>query len=1118
MNKPSNTNEQAFEALIEKTLIGSTREERETMGLTDVEAQQLEEGRYYWGQPKDMDKKLALDVRRLWSFLEKTQQEELAKYVGADLKGEVMRKIAKDIETFGVIHVLKNPMEIQHLKLTLFYPKPSAADSRVSWEKYGQNQFSLTRQQTFSVLHPGEELDMVLFVNGIPLFTFELKNPWTHQTARKDGIEQYKSAKRNPKETLLSFGRCLAHFVVDKNEVFFTTRLNLEKTYFMPFNKGLPDGQGAGNPVNDRGGYKTSYLWEQILQKGMVADIIMNYVLFDYGEAKTQKKVPHIMRNAKKLIFPRFHQLDVVNSLVADVAQTGVGNTYLIEHSAGSGKSNSLTWLAFKLIKTCPVSKDAVRAKAVDEPLFNSVIVVTDRKLLDKQITDNIKAFGQSNKIVAHADCADSGSNKNRTGLRQHIEDGKRIIITTIQKFPFMCDVISDVSSNNFAIVIDEAHSSQSGIAADKLNTAVQKQDAEIEDTDDLILKLMKDRKMSSNCSYFAFTATPKKETLERFGTQHADGKFYPYHLYSMKQAIEEGFILNVLANYTTYKSYYELAKSIEENPQYNNAKAQRLLRRLVEREPQTIAAKAEVMLNHFDAKVYRNHKLKGKAKAMVVTKDIECAISYYNALQSIAQERKLPYHILIAFSGTKNILGKEYTEAGINGFPESQTAEEFEKDDNRILVVANKYLTGFDQPKLCAMYIDKPLDGVLAVQALSRLNRAAPELGKLSEDLFIMDFYNSTESMKEAFDPFFTMTTLSGETDVNVLHQLKTTLLGTGVFEMEEADAFMELYIHGADADQWAPILDEAAHRFNEEIEWEENGKADFKMKCKQFVRVYSRVAAILEYEVLDWEKLYWYLRYLIPDLHVNSQEDNIKDLLDAVDLNTYGLRRTALNETVELDAGETTLEPNKPVMVSGGTDNGKDPLDAILEEFNERWFKGWSATPEDQKAKFMNVTKVVANDKDYQELVVGNPDQQAVNTALAMIIDKAVRKMRQSDMALYKSYQQNEGFKDGFRSVIIKMLGESTEVYVQNKLECVEDDREVRNLIYNRLVMNSNTSDYELQREIMELFGERYPGMSMMDWQRIIKDYTFMARDASRPKDFRNNIGMAADNQGLD
>ena len=1104
----SKTNEQAFEALIEKALIGTTREERGNAGQTDVNAQQPNEHQYYWGIPKDMDKKFALDLRRLWAFLESTQQEELDKYAGSDFKEEVARQIAKTIETFGVIQVLKNPIEIQNIKLTLFYPKPSEADSKASWEKYKQNQFSLTRQQTFSKLHPGEELDMVLYVNGIPLFTFELKNPWTHQTARKDGIDQYKSVKRNPKEPLLSFGRCLAHFVVDKNEVFFTTQLALDKTYFMPFNQGLPYGQGAGNPANPDGGYKTDYMWKKVLQKDSVADIITNYALFDYGEAKTQKKVSHIIKNAKKLIFPRFHQLDVVNCLVSDVARVGVGKTYLIEHSAGSGKSNSLTWLAFKLIKTCPKSNEVLRAKAVDTPLFNSVIVVTDRKLLDKQITGNIKAFGQSNNIVAHADCADSGNNKNRTGLRQHIEDGKRIIITTIQKFPFMCDVISDVSDRNFAIVIDEAHSSQTGITADKMNATVQKGDETIDETDDLILQLMKDRKMSSNCSYFAFTATPKKETLERFGTKHTDGKYYPYHLYSMKQAIEEGFILDVLTNYTTYKSYYELVKSIDENPQYNNKKAQKKLRKKVEKEPKTIAAKADIMLSHFDAKVYRNHKLKGKAKAMVVTKDIYCAIEYYHALQKIAKDKKLSYGILIAFSGTKNIKGKEYSETSINGFPESQTANEFEKDENRILVVANRYLTGFDQPKLCAMYIDKPLDGVLAVQALSRLNRAAPELGKLSEDLFIIDFYNTTESMKEAFSDFYTMTTLSGATDVNILHQLKTTLLQFDVFDMEEVDEFMQLYIQGADANSWAPILDEAAHRFNDEIEWSENGKADFKMKCKQFVRIYSRMAAILKYEVIDWEKLFWYLRYLIPDLQVDSKGEDLKDILDVVDLNTYGLRRTTLNETIELDAEETTLNPNKPVMVSGGHDEGKDPLDLILNEFNNRWFKGWDATPDEQKVKLMNVAKIVAEDKDYQELVIGNPDQQAVDIAMAMIIDRAVRQMRKSDMSLYKSYQQNDGFKDGFRRVVNEMLSNT---YI--KLIHIEDDKDVRDLIYNRLIMNSDTTDYQLQREVMEEYGERYPAMSILDWQKIIKDYTFMVRDASRPKDFQNNVGMAAE-----
>ena len=1046
MTALSKTNEQAFEALIEKALVGSTREEREDNGQTDVEAQSPNAQQYYWGLPKDMDKKLAIDLRRLWAFLESTQQNVLDEYKGKDLKTELPKRISKDIETFGVIKVLREGVDVDNIHLSLFYPKPSAADSETSKLKYAQNQFSLTRQQTFSVANPGLEIDMVLFVNGLPIFTFELKNPWTHQTAKYDGQKQYKSTERNPKETLLNFGRCLAHFTMDKDEVFFTTRLNLDKTYFMPFNKGLPNGQGAGNPMNAEGGYKTSYMWEQILQKDTVADIIMNYVCFDYDEAKTQKKVPHIMKNAKKLIFPRYHQLDVVSKLVDDVAEMGVGKTYLIEHSAGSGKSNSLTWLAYKLIKTCPNTMDAVRAKAVDAPLFNSVIVVTDRRLLDKQISDNIKMFGQSAKIVAHADTSKD--------LKEAIENNKRIIITTIQKFPFICDAISDVSDHNFAVIIDEAHSSQSGIAADKLNATVQKDaDTDGSDTDALLEKLMKDRKMSTNCSYFAFTATPKRETLERFGSEDAEGKFHPYHLYSMKQAIEEGFILDVLTNYTTYRSYYELTKSIEDNPEYNNERAQKKLRGAVERDPKTIAAKADVMLTHFDAKVFRSHKLKGKAKAMVVTKDIECAIKYYQALNRIVVDKELPYKILIAFSGekrlqhqeasiypiTENLYGSiaaedsgtvwsDYTEAGMNGFPDSQTAEKFDSDDYRILVVANKYLTGFDQPKLCAMYVDKPLAGVLAVQALSRLNRSAPDLGKLSEDLFILDFYNTQDDIKEAFDPFYTSTTLSEATDVNILHELKNTLLSFSVFDMDEVDAFISLYIHGANADQWAPIIDAAADRFNFDIDWPENGKADFKMKCKQFVRIYSRVAAIMPFEMKDWEKLFWFLRYLIPGLHIAGPDiDSLKDLLDSVDLNTYGLRRTALNETITLDAEETTIDPLKPTMVNAGVvEEDKDPLDEILKEFNQRWFNGWEATPDDQKMKLISVAQAVAEDEDYKSLVVGNPDQQAVDALMVQIIDRIIRKKRKGDMSLYKEYQQNEGFKVDFRSVITRMLSD--------------------------------------------------------------------------------------------
>ncbi len=760
----SKTNEQAFECLIEKALVGSTVEERAAAGVTDIEAQNPGSDRYYWGRPKDMPSKEAIDTRRLWSFLEATQKEELEKYRGkSDITTAVQRQICSDIASLGIIHVLRNGVAVENINLKLFYPKPTAADSRESHLKYARNQFSLTRQQTFSLLNPRLEIDMVIFVNGLPLFTFELKNPWTGQTARRDGQRQYRE-DRNPRDPLLSFGRCLAHFTLDKDEVYFTTRLSGKDTWFMPYNKGLPDGQGAGNPVSADSGYKTSYMWNHILQKDTVADIITSYVMFDYGEAKTGKKVPHIMKNAKALIFPRYHQLDVVTKLTGDVAAAGVGKTYLIQHSAGSGKTNSITWLAYRLVGLCPARADASRSKGLDSHLFDSVIVVTDRKLLDRNITFNIKAFSQSKTTVAHADTSKE--------LKTAIETGKHIIVTTIQKFPYICDTIADVSDRNFAIIIDEAHSSQSGIAADKMNATIQKDaDQDGADTDALLEKLMTDRKMSGNCSYFAFTATPKRETLERFGTEDAEGKFHPFHLYSMKQAIEEGFILDVLTNYTTYRSYYELSKSIEDNPEFGKERAQKTLRRFVEREPETIHAKAEIMISHFDAKMYRGHRLTGKAKALVVTKDIECAILYYQALCEIKAEKKLPYNILIAFSGTKNVGGRDYTEAQINGFPESKTADEFEKDDNRILVVANKYITGFDQPKLAAMYIDKPLDGVLAVQSLSRLNRSAPDLKKLSEDLFILDFYNTTEGIKESFDPFFTSTTLSEPTDVGDLH-----------------------------------------------------------------------------------------------------------------------------------------------------------------------------------------------------------------------------------------------------------------------------------------------------------------------------------------------------------
>ena len=1013
----SKTNEQAFERQIEKYLVGTACEERGKDA--DVAAQSPGPNRFFWGQPSDFDKKLALDLRRLRSFLEKTQPDRLKAYRGtAPLWQAIPQGVSNAVKTFGVLEALRNGVDVDNVHLDLYHPKPGRGDSAAAKTKWAQNEFSVTRQQTFSLSHPGLEIDMVVFLNGLPLFTVELKNPWTGQTARYDGRKQY-CEDRDPKEPLLAFGRCLAHFAVDKDEIWFTTRLAGKATAFMPFNKGLPDGQGAGNPVNPRG-FKTSYFWEETLSKETIADIVQHYALFDYGEAKTGKKVSHVLKNAKKLVFPRYHQLDVVGRLVADVEKKGVGRRYLVQHSAGSGKSNSITWLAYRLLGACPASMAAKRARKPDEPLFDTVVVVTDRRVLDKQITANIRMFGRSESIVEHADSA--------AGLQKAIENGKRIVITTIQKFPYICGTIGDMSGRNFAILIDEAHSSQSGIAADKMNAAVQKEPDEDQknagDTDELIAKLIRDRKMSTNASYFAFTATPKRETLERFGRKGTDGIYRPFHLYSMRQAIEEGFILDVLANYTTFQGYYEIVKSAKDNPEYNGRKAQKKIRAGVERRPETIEQKADVMMAHFDAKLFRNHRLKNHAKAMVVTRDIECAIRYHQAICGIIRRYRLPYKALVAFSGDKNLDGRTLTEAGINGFPDSQTAEEFEKDENRILVVANKYITGFDQEKLSAMYVDKPLAGVLAVQCLSRLNRASPELGKMSEDLFVLDFCNTAEKIKEAFDPFYTTTSLSGETNVNVLSNLRTTLLGLGVFTMEgEVTPFAEKFVSGADPGELAPFVDAAVKRFNE-MPWPENGAADFKMKCKQFCRVYSRMAAIMVYEMPEWEKLFWYLRHLIPGLQLPGGGGPI-DVLDKVDLSTYGLRRTRLNEKIVLDPGETVVDPTAPTMVNAGPqDEDKDPLDRIVEQFNERWFAGWDTTPDDQKAKFLSIAKAVASDKNYKTLVVGNPDGQAVKEVMKKIVDRAVLKQRKADESLYATYSKNEDFKAAFRAVIQQML----------------------------------------------------------------------------------------------
>lgn len=1001
---PSQTNELALEIAIERALTGTCLE---WQGDGKTHEPPPNNG-FRMGLASDFDPTYALDTGLFWDFLESTQPDELDKLrrLSPDWKLKILQRFDRMVKKYGVLRLLRKGLEVDDAHFTLLYQLPLASSGKTVRENFAKNVFSATRQVRYNMEKPGEEIDMVVFLNGIPLATLELKNHWTGQNAKVHGIKQYKT-DRDPKQPLLQFGRCLVHFAVDTDEVYMTTKLAGGKTFFLPFNKG--NNHGKGNPPNPYG-HKTEYLWTEVFKKESLANIVQHFVRFD-GK-------PGDALAGRTLFFPRYHQMDVVRKILADAADKGVGPTYLIQHSAGSGKSNSITWLAYQLIETYPDRADVPGAKGLDAPLFDSVIVVTDRRLLDKQLRDNIREFSEVKNIVAPAHTSQE--------LRQHLEDGKRIIVTTIQKFPFIVDEISDMSGKRFAVLIDEAHSSQGGMTAGKLNQAIgaSEEDPDEPDAQDVILNAMKARKMKGNASYLAFTATPKNTTLERFGVKQPDGSFRPFHLYSMKQAIEEGFILDVISNYTTYRSYYEIERSIQENPEFDKMKAQKKLRAYVERDKRTIATKAEIMLDHFTTHVVNKKKLKGKAKAMVVTQNIVCAIRYYKALRDLLEKRGDPFKVAVAFSGKKTVDGVEYTEAELNGFGEQKTREEFDSDDYRILVVANKYLTGFDQPKLTAMYVDKKLQGVLAVQALSRLNRSANALGKKTEDLFVLDFFNTTDDIKAAFDPFHTSTTLSEETDVNVLHELKATLDDTGIYEQAEVEEFTTKYFQNVDAQELGAIIDVAAERFNHGLDLEDEEKADYKIKAKQFVKVYGQMSALLPFEMVAWEKLFWFLKFLIPKLIVQDRDaEAIDELLDAVDLSTYGLERQKLNEAIGLDDSETEVKPQNanPRSAHGGEDE-KDSLTEIIRTFNERYFQGWDATPEEQRVKFISIRDEIRRHPDFPRKVAKNRDTETKDLALEAIMREVMAKQRKQQIELHKLFVKDDSF---FRAFFNTMKG---------------------------------------------------------------------------------------------
>lgn len=1024
---PTQTNEVALEATIEKKLTGfSTEDLKGQSNVLDMREDDFYRSGngYYIGNAKDFNPSIAIDEYRFWDFLQSTQKDELAKLQKqTDWKLKILERLDRMIKKYGIIKLYRKGLDVDDAHFTLLYPLPLASSSKAVKDNFDANQFSVTRQLQYNTENTKEEIDMVLFVNGLPFATMELKNHWTGQNAKVHGQNQYKF-KRDTKQPLLNFGRCIVHFTVDTDEAYMTTKLDGANTFFLPFNLG--NNFVKGNPPNPFG-HKTAYLWNEIFTRESIANIIQHFVRFDGKETDALAK--------KTLYFPRYHQLDVVRKIIADASKKGVGQTYLIQHSAGSGKSNSITWAAYQLIETYPESDTTPGSKGIANPLFDSVIVVTDRRLLDKQLRENIKEFSEVKNIVAPA--------YSSAELKASLESGKKIIITTIQKFPFIVDGIADLSNKRFAVIIDEAHSSQSGTAAGKMNQAMGSDTPDEEedgDPQDKILAAMKSKKMKANASYLAFTATPKNNTLERFGVKQEDGKFKPFHLYSMKQAIEEGFILDVLANYTTYKSYYEIEKSIEDNPLFDTVKAQKKLRQFVEQNKQTIATKAEIMLDHFITKLINTKKLKGKAKAIIATQSIESAINYYNAVNTLLAQKGNPFKTAIAFSGVKKIKGIEHTEESMNDFPASmdvvkptdsgyisdKIARYFNMDEYRILVVANKYLTGFDQPKLTAMYVDKKLQGVIAVQALSRLNRSADKLGKKTEDLFILDFYNTSEDIKKSFDPFYTATSLSKATDVNVLHELKANLDEAGVYEWSEVEDFVEKYFNNVNAQELSPIIDTAAERFNAGLELEDKAKADYKIKAKQFVKIYGQMASIMPYEIAAWEKLFWFLKFLIPKLIIiDPTIDVLDELLNAVDLSTYGLERVKLNTSIGLDASETEVDPqNSNPRAAHGFDKEEDPLDLIIKSFNERWFQGWEATPEQQREKFVNIAQNMRAHPDFKAKYADNPDTQNRDMAFMRMFEEVMSKQRKNELDLYRLITKDDAFKTAMQDTLKRML----------------------------------------------------------------------------------------------
>ena len=886
---------------------------KESAFETAIESHLLANG--YLG-PDHYNAELALDTGHFFEFIQSTQPDAWAEYEslhGDAARSTLLRRLTSELERQGSLGVLRNGVWDYGLTFKLAFFRPATTLAPDVQALYAANRLSIMRQ--VPPTGTNETVDMALFINGIPVATVELKTPTTTQNV-ENAVAQYKL--RDPRQQLFRYAeRALVHFAVDPESSYMTTRLTGKTTRFLPFNKGR-DG-GAGNPDNPHG-YKTAYLWEDIWQRDSFLELLQRFINIEYPPG-TKKKDPKKGTH----IFPRYHQRDVVEKLESDSKNKGPGHNYLIQHSAGSGKSNSIAWTAHRLYSLH--NED-------NERVFHSVVVITDRRVLDQQLQDTIYGIEHQHGVV---DRIDESSQQ----LADALVAGVPIIVSTLQKFPVVIEKIGSLPDRNYAVIVDEAHSSQTGEAARKLRQVLTTggianlPDDEEEgiDTEEAVLRVIEASGRQPNLSFFAFTATPKPKTLEMFGTVGDDGKPRPFHLYSMRQAIEEGFIMDVLAHYTTYKQFFQLTKAIEDDPKFEARKAQRAVARFVEFHPTNLAQKAEVIVEHFRQHV--RHKIDGQAKGIVVTKSRKAALGFYRAINEYCQANE--YHdigTLVAFSGSLDDgTGGTVTETALNGFPERELPARFDTDEFQLLVVAEKYQTGFDQPKLHTMYVDKKLDGVHAVQTLSRLNRTMP--GK--EDTFVLDFVNEAEDIQRAFEPYFEATVLESKTDPALLYDLKHTLDEWGIYWPQEVEAFAAIFFKktmaGTDQGELYAIVDKAVNRFTTELEHDDD-QEEFKGLLDSYLRMYAFLTHVISFKDTSLEKLFAYgkwLRRLLP----SSKEPSLFDLDKEIDLAAYRLQFMGTTSSGPEETRE--LKPPRP----GGrkADEIYVSLSELIETFNERF-----------------------------------------------------------------------------------------------------------------------------------------------------------------------------------